>query len=204
MIVVPISLLFYLYYDDHFKTGHLLNLPDVRWEKEKYYLDAVRAENARLHALESADKPPKALPIPDLRNYGEHLEAFIDACEDQTTKELFELQEKQVSFRIDNGENEDLKFLIELYNKGEQIALVPHTNWYDAISETASLVRRKKTAEMLPYAYETYMMAYEDQDIPALMADRLARFKFDNDRRFYGWRKSWRETMDEGRILRGE
>ena len=57
---------------------------------------------------------------------------------------------------------------------------------------------------MLPYAYETYMMAYEDQDIPALMADRLARFKFNDDKRFYGWRKSWRETMDEGRILRGE
>lgn len=195
---------FYIYYDNYFKTGHLLNLPDLRWESEKYYHDAVREENVRLHALETANQPPKKPYVPDLWAYGEDSRKFIEACEDQTTKELFELKEKQVSFRIDDGENEDLKFLIELHSKGENIALVPHTNWYDAISETANLVRRKKTAEMLPYAYEAYMFEFEDQDIPALMAERLARFKFEEKGERNWRRKFWRETMAEGRALRGD
>ena len=196
---------FYIYYDTCFQTSHLFNLPDHRWEKEKYYMDAVRAENARLHAISLANKPPEEPSLPELSSYNGGTEKFVAACEDLTTKELFEIKDQEVSHRLDDDEfGQDLRFLMELRNQGEAIALVPHTDWYDAIAITALQVRRKKTAEMLPYAYQTYMLEFEDQDIETLMAERLARFKYNEEDERDWYRQSWRRKMAEGRALRGE
>lgn len=199
---------FYTYYDNYFKTSHLFNLPDKRWAKEKYYFDAIRDENARLHAIEQAkqkdEPPPPPAYTPSLYGYGSDKEDFIASCEDETTKELFAMSNNHVSLNDFSEWSESLKFLLELRNKGETFALVPHTDWHDAIIATAAQIRRKKTAEMLPYAYQTYMLEFEDEDIPTLMARRLARFKFDDTDRRNRFRKSWRADMDQGRALRGE
>jgi hypothetical protein len=193
---------FYTFYDTYMKTGHLFNLPDIRWIKEKYYLDAVRAENQRKHEKEKVTQDPKPPYKPSLYHF--YKDEFMAACEDPVTQELYGfVQEAARLYRYDEFSN-DLEFLMELRNMGEEIALVPHTDWYQGVADTVRHVRNKKTADMLPYAHQTYLLEFEDCDWETLQAQRVARFQFDEESYNYYHLKDWRETLARGKALREE
>lgn len=193
---------FYTFYDTYMKTSHLFNLPDIRWEKEKYYLDAVRAENQRKHEKEKADQSPKEPRKPLLHHF--YKDKFIAACEDPATQELYGFVQEAVRLYRYDDFSDDLEFLIELRNMGEEIALVPHTDWYQGIEDTVRHVKNKKTADMLPYAHQTYLLEFEEGDWETVQAQRVARFQFDEENYANYHRKDWHETLARGKALRGE
>ena len=193
---------FYFYYDKCMKTSYLMNLPDIRWEKEKYYLEAVREKNARIYEEQLASGEVKPFGLPSIYNYDE--DEFVAACEDEVTKELYEIDSYEIKYSIRDELKEDIIFLLQRRKMGEVIAFEQHEDWFESVSQTVRNVKRRKTAEMLPYAYQTYMLEFEDDDLEAVKLRRIARFKIDEKSNAYWHLKSWRETMDEGRALRGE
>lgn len=194
---------FYLYYDKCLKTSHLFNLPDVRWEKEKYYFDAIREMNRRKNALESKEETVYEPYFPSLSYFSGHTE-FVESFEDRTTQELFAIESEGKTYKFREEIDDDIDFLIKLRRQGEEIALVPHTDWLAGIQQTVIAVTKRKTAEMLPYAYQTYMLAFEDEDWEAVKAHRLGRFKYDLECYSNSHRERWHETMAEGKALRDE
>lgn len=202
---------FYSYYDKCIKTSHLFNLSDIRWHKEKYYLDAIRDKNARQYALEQAMKAAEEVqevkeePLKDLKYYDQM--DFVKTWEDTTTQELFDLEKAANSYDKDDELQDNMKFLYALRQQGEEIALLPDSDWYESIVKTVAYVKRKKAAEMLPYAYQTYMLSFdseEEEDWEMLKAKRIANFKFDEENDGNWHRKHWIKTMAEGKALRGE
>lgn len=193
---------FYIFYDTYMKTSHLFNLPDIRWAKEKYYLDAVRAENQQKSEETKATQTPKEPYKPSLNYY--YKDEFIAACEDPATQELYAFIQEAVRFQRYDEFSDDLEFLMELRNMGEEIALVPHTDWYQGIADTVKFVQKKKTADMLPYAHQTYLLEFDDDDWETVRAQRVARFQFDDEVYANRYRKDWLETLARGKALRGE
>ena len=62
--------------------------------------------------------------------YTFYKDKFIAACEDPATQELYTFVQEAVRFQRYDEFSDDLEFLMELRNMGEEIALAPHTDWY--------------------------------------------------------------------------
>ena len=56
---------------------------------------------------------------------------------------------------------------------------------------------------ILPYAYQTYMLSFDDENWGQQKAERIAKFKFDV-KKDYWHTEYWLQTMAEGKVLRGE
>jgi len=158
------------WYDFHnSRTGlsvYLL-LPDVRGQKEEFYLSLWRAElhakseEARKKQKEKPSSSPAAAGAPDTRPHlQDHKDGwltwFVNTYEDKQTQEMFKRYGGEHPFE-DN--DEFLEADLELLAKADRI--VPVTGWFDwkeAIHRAADSYRRDKIMEALPLAFEQYRM----------------------------------------------
>ena len=195
---------FYDFYDKHYGTGHLLELPDLRFEKEKYYLKAVSDKSRQDELAKKQNETPVVTSsLKTLYNYYV-TEEFLTNCEDAATKELIDLEANQNKLSRNYELAVNIEFMLLMDKEGLDIPLVPHKNWIQGIEDTVIHIKRTRAAEMLPYAYQTYILEYEDEDWAILKAQRVKRFKFDEINEKYNAMINRRETIKQGKILRGE
>jgi hypothetical protein len=183
----------YEFYNERRGTGVYMTLPDIRGDKEKFYMDLAReAHKSKTPVTTPAQPaaPPNYLWYTDK----EKREFFIKTFE---SKDVFELYEAYEWAERNRGLKEDLESsLYLLYEADEPVAMEPDKDWVNAIKRTANKYRNQKIAEALPLAWEQYMMNVQ------------MNIAFNNEKKFHAaydtLRKMYAEGIIEGRKFNGE
>lgn len=157
----------YEFYNARKGTGHYLSLPDVRGQKEGFYIALAR--NANPEKREAIAEMKRAFdhrgdtPYID-RNGKEMLHAyspeilmdFITRFEDKQTKEYYKAS---AWFSRNNDEKDQLDQSIELLlSADEELPIGEHDDWKEAIHEAARRYTIRKISETMPEAYGQYQM----------------------------------------------
>lgn len=144
----------YEYYDNRMATGSLMMLPDIRGEKEEYYLSIWRKHNSE---NDKKQRRPRKLQKPDPRPplYGHDLgaiENFIKTFEEGRILEYFRLYEKELS-----DSNNDLEQAIAiLKNAGEKVPIEFSDDWRQAVIQAARKYEQKNLAIACKKAFQQY------------------------------------------------
>ena len=78
--------------------------------------------------------------------------------------------------------SDDLDFLQE---HDEPIPVDAHDDWRIAIRLATYRFKQRKAAEMLPYAYDSYLLEFDDEtDVDKIIATRVANFQYDKEDQF--------------------
>jgi len=147
----------YEFYDIHKGTGSLLFLPDIRGEKEEYYLNLWKKNIA-----ETKKKQKKKSVTLDSRPrlYGYDLsviENFIKKFENKRLLEYFKLYEKEL-----NKSNDEVDQAIQILKESdEMIPIESHYDWRSAVIQAARRLEQRKIADSFKQAYKKYL--YRDR-----------------------------------------
>jgi len=193
----------YEFHNGRTGASSFLLLPDVRGDKEEFYLSLWReeahgkAEKAKKEAAELKELTEAAgisLPLneslPSL-DYYKHgwLTWFVSTFEDKETQKVFEQYGGERNYHSDYDEfvEQDLRMLRDAE---EQVPIEAWYDWKEAIHRTAHKYMTEKIIETLPLAFEQYCINL-DLKIP------FSELKPD-DNKWYG------ESILRGRELNGE
>ncbi|MDR1173162.1 MAG: hypothetical protein LBL24_11985 [Bacteroidales bacterium] len=151
----------YEFYDLRAGTGSLLLLPNLREEKENFYLKLSR--NNGENQTSSMPLPVETDNRPELSGYGQDLIDFAKAFEtDKHFIQLFKGYEVDYHKRNRPIPPEEVKYAIEeLAMADRKITLPAHLNWDEAIVYAAKKYINTKTAEALDIVYDEYLMRCE-------------------------------------------
>ncbi len=194
----------YQFFNTFQGTTGLLNLPDLRGKIEKEY-NAVgrdiyeKAYDAKSKAEGTYKEPDlievdeQGIPVPYeyLPNlYAFDPDNFIEAVEDEHTKELNKYynhcRKRNHDLNYD-GLEDDLAFLQET---NEPVAIDAYSDWRIAVRVAVYKFRQKKAAEMLPYAYDSYLLEFDDEeDVNKSIANRVAAYKYDEEDRYNTYKR---------------
>jgi hypothetical protein len=177
---------FYTFWDAQQDTEHLIDLEDVRGKKEEKYVEESRRlyrENRR-KALEAEGKTDTPYVykdyLPTLHGYHHTYPDFIEATEDDESKELLKNYYHYFPKFDEDDAEKDYNFLKSFLD--EPIAMIAHEDWRFSMKISVLWFKQCKAVEVLPYIYDTYLMEF-DRDMPAeqLIEERVARFEFDRN-----------------------
>jgi hypothetical protein len=203
----------YLYFDTYQNTSGLINLPDVRGEKEEMYLniyrDLQRWEKERLEAEKAKEETPTE-PSPPREPYRprlfwgeENIKSFVEVVENQEVKDAHAYYYDNFQFYRDYEFEECLMYLRDF---PEPFPIEAHKDWREAIRLMLLKQTQLKAAEMLPYVYETYLLEFEKPyNFKKIMADKIARYPIDPDDTYYKTATAYKEWITIGRkALQGD
>lgn len=146
----------YEFYDMHKGTGSLMMLPDIRGEKEEYYLSVYRKnKSSRQKASPTPLKVPNATDTrPFLHGHDlERIEEFIRQFEGNKLLEYYQLYEKEL-----NASNDDLEQALSILKSAEEkVPVDPSEDWRLAIITAARRYEQKKLGEACRVAYSQYV-----------------------------------------------
>jgi hypothetical protein len=215
----------YSFFDEHQGTGDLVHLPNIRGEKEADYrhegfmigynqrvaetktADATEEEEAdetenvtdTTAVLDTKESPETKVYLPNLYGFGGESQVFVDAVEDAHTQEMFKYyrhyKQRDNDYNYE-GLEDDLAFLQEF---NEPIKIEAFDDWRTAIMVATYRFKQNKAAEMLPYAYDTYLLEFEDEDEETILLKRLAKHRFDPNQRAYKILSYHKEEFLDGR-----
>jgi hypothetical protein len=213
----------YAFFDKHQNTADWLYTYDVRRpiehdyilkseeiQNEKYHKEQEEEEKRNEAAMIGENKKEKALEyFASLTT--EEWAKYVDSLEDEQTKELFKLSafahrnDKEDEYfecaTIYSTQNDPIVYFNFLQELGENIPIIakPNDSWRVALERTVRKFQQPKIADFLPYAYDTYLLEFDQLDnIPQLIADRVARFTFDTSTESYK-----KMLKDRGYLLDG-
>jgi len=148
----------YDFYNGRRGTGVYMLLPDIRGEKEEFYLDLWRATKKEEWAAQQQQiKANQVLQKKYLNYYEEGLmEWFVTTFENKEIKHFYK------AFEWSNKNDEDKELLEDdlnlLFSADEYVPIESNMNWKEAIKMAAKKYRLKKTIDALHEAYEQYLM----------------------------------------------
>lgn len=142
----------YFYYDSRMGTSELINLPDVREEKENFYLKIWNEERKKKN-------PPKPNPKFDRRPYLKYyttdaVENFMKAFEDRKIIKYYQAY-KDGSISHDDPDFDSILF--EMQDIKENIPIEDNPDWKEAIKLAYRNYEHHKTEEQLENAYRDYL-----------------------------------------------
>jgi hypothetical protein len=214
----------YTFFDKHLKTAYLLDLEDLRGPIESAYYNQAE-EMASEGYEETLIKEGKWDEMMDFDENGvsKTMEyyfwmhslrwaKFVERAEDQQTRELFRQWEyfrrkekKSIYYEritvhsLKNDPTVYFDFLQE-FEEVPAIEAQSGDNWRIALERTARKFKQIRVAEVLPYAYETYLLGFENLDnIPRLIAQRVACYTYDTTTKHYDSMMENREFILDGR-----
>lgn len=154
----------YTFYDNINRTQELLLLPDIRKEKEEFYIDLARKEywkkNENKNSAAAEERERKKDKREKLKYYEEEvIEQFVKTFEPESVRTAYDNYEWALR---NYHKMEHLEpYLDLLYEADEEVPLEENTNWLEAIKITAEKYKRRKITEALPIAFEQYKMNVE-------------------------------------------
>lgn len=145
-------------------TGTYLELPDIRGEKEGFYLRLGRSTQPG--KSEAIQKVHEAFQNNDAKTYRdnegkeylsfeqESLKNFVDLFEDKTTREYYEVHywSQQPQDEVDRLERK-MKFLLRAEGP---VPIPAHYDWKEALEMAADNYKLRMIAEHMPSAFEQY------------------------------------------------
>ena len=194
---------FYYFYDSKTDSEHILDLPDIRGEKERKYEDAYfekyrqdfAEQLSNINNITTADKP--LLTVTATADFLK----FIADIEDRDTKEAFFYKNAIPA----NEENFELEKNLELLKKIKEPVEIPaSSDWQEGIAQAVRAFKQRKALEFLPYVYDLYSFQYELEDIHTSMFRRKQNFAYDESKFDYHFLIHWRNRILEGRGILGE
>jgi hypothetical protein len=184
------------WYDFHNgRTGNgvLMLLPDIRGEKEQFYLDLHFAQRREMTKEADEARENNWDRRPWIHSINEDtIRYFVTTFENKEELALY----NEFAFANRHSNEEDILYEVtsELLKADEAVPVQAHHNWFEALQLALSAYRRKKIAEALPLALEQYQMNIQ-------MGISFPKEK-END---YTWlREAWFENLMNGRKLNGE
>ncbi|XZF14618.1 hypothetical protein ACTHGU_00625 [Chitinophagaceae bacterium MMS25-I14] len=186
----------YEFHNSRTGTGVYLSLPDIRGEKENFYVDITRAHAAvqnkeRNEAWEAnRDKRPYLSTIDK-----EQLEHFINTFEDKQTQEYYKAYKR--SSRNSEEEEVLMEMVSLLLSAEEPVAIGAHYDFREALVKATERFKARKIAEYLPFAYNEYLLN-QSMNLGAPKEKLQAADDYSSIR------KTWYGNIIKGRILNGE
>jgi len=146
----------YEYYDLRKGTGSYLIFPDIRGDKEEYYLNIWRSHKSA--QLENKIKPGKQDARPFLKSYDiKIIEEFIKKFENSRILEYFKIYEGEL-YKC----NDEVEMAFRTLKEAEElISIQQNYNWKTALIQTARDYEKRKTIEALKSAYSKYKYRLE-------------------------------------------
>ncbi len=148
----------YDFYNGRKGTGVYMLLPDIRGDKEEFYLDIWRASKKEEWAEQQRQHIQNQPAQKKYLNYYEKdlVGWFVSTFENK------EVQGYQKAYEWSNKNGDDKEMLEEdlelLFDADEYVPIESNMDWKEAIRIAAQKYRLRKTAEALPEAYEQYLM----------------------------------------------
>jgi hypothetical protein len=148
----------YEFWDTYRGTRGLLDLPDIRGDKEMFYRDiyfeSVREEREEMAA---ASKKQWEERKPSIYTHDkEVLEKFVKKFEDKEMQFLYNgYKWSEITSDAQDIVEEHINLLLAAQ---EPVPMEAHENWIEGLRLTVRKYKRKKIIEALPRAWEQYMM----------------------------------------------
>jgi hypothetical protein len=155
----------FAFFDERFGTKSLLDLPDIRGEKENKYLDLWRNERDQQCEQTEALRPPEPTdPRPDLDEFNYDIqEAFIRQFEDKTLLEYFLVRNRRNRDELPWPYHDEYlqKVLDFLWEIEEELPSEAAETWQDGLLRTKDRYERQQFLAALPAAYQDYRQRIE-------------------------------------------
>jgi hypothetical protein len=173
----------YTFYDNHMGTEELLNMPDIRGEKEKQYLPSNNQKNDVEDTLQKMEDQMLCKPRLDITEPG-ILEDFIRKFESRKLLDLCEVYEKELHKRMEYNAIESAIEILK--NSGEQISIEASADWQTAILNAAYQFEKRQAEKHIRYAFSEYILRQQSgiSQLPSkwsiqeeLYADKLQSYK---------------------------
>lgn len=145
----------YEFYNGRRGTGVLMNLPDIRGEKEEFYRDIHFRYEREKNAAKNEEWDRNRDKRPVLSNYA-HMDFFVTNFENKESQALYKAY--KWGSRNYNKEDDLRGDLDLLFSAEENVPIAAHDNWMEAIRKAAESYRAKKIIEAIPQAWEQYML----------------------------------------------
>jgi hypothetical protein len=180
-------------FDMRYGTEGLIKLPDIRGEKEDFYLDLYYEDKRKREPKEEkSESPPNTLQMLEYYRL-EAIEAFIKEFEDEKLLRYFHLVEE---LNEPYGDW-DLNVAVDrLREAGEPVPIEAANNWRDAVVKAWDDYHRRKLAEGIRAAYRDYCMRLENKVTVQDEAEDMADWE--------EFRKTHKDELVKGRVLNGE
>lgn len=175
----------YEFWDTYRGTRGLLDLPDIRGDKEMFYRDiyfeSVREEREEMAA---ASKKRWEERKPSIYTHDkEALEKFVKKFEDKEMQSLYDgYKWSEITSDAQDIVEEHINLLLAAQ---EPVPMEGHENWIEGLRLTVRKYKRKKIIEALPRAWEQYMMniqmgiafpqgdVYLSEDVKRIVRDQI-------------------------------
>jgi hypothetical protein len=150
----------YEFYDGRMGTGSLLSLPDLKGQKEDFYLGLCHNRETKKEDTEPA---PVAAPKPYLMSFGQDIVDFAAMYEtDKYMIKLFKGYEANWKANNKTPEPSSVRYAVEVLQSADRSIHLPgHLNWDEAIMYGSKKYIGIKTSEVLDLTYEDYKMKLE-------------------------------------------
>ncbi len=187
--------LWYRYHDSMTQQNLILTLPDIRGEKENFYIEMMREKRRKewqekeknMQATERDDRPRISYSNND---FGKFIEKFEDANLLKLHKARDHWEEFDEDYDLNNAKE-------TLQTAGETIEMDYNESWRRGIIDAASRYSRKRILQELPKVFNDYLFRLS---INLPLADthdkdyEIAKFKVRN----------WKEDILAAREIMGE
>ena len=181
----------YFFYDSRMGTSDLINLPDVRGEKERFYFKLWQEDWRK----KNPPKPnPKIDRRPNINYYTQNFtEEFMKTFEDSKTLKYYRAYKKG---SLEHDDSEFDSILFEIQDIKEPIPVEENPDWKEAIKKAYKKYEHYKTGEQLENAFRDYQsrikmgIGFSDDEIET---DHMKKLCETNKKR-----------LIEARVLNGE
>ena len=183
----------YEFHNSRTGNGSLLLLPDIRGEKEEFYMDLFRKKNAEEHKATMAATPPKPIDQrPSISSYEEKdFMFFVETFEDRETQIKIRNYNEDCKIR-DNQDIEYDMLVHRMIEEDEYIPIEAHYDFREALKKAHAKFENKKIAEHLPMAHEQYLF------------NKKMGFLVDAKKSMIDIRRIFYDSILGGRALNGE
>lgn len=186
----------YDFYNGRRGTSVYMILPDIKGEREKFYMNLYRENKQAEKQTENTDPQPPVVSKPYISFYDKkNTEWFVNTFENKEIRELYKGYEW--SNRSDDDRERLESDLDTLFDADEYVPIDANMDWKEGVRIAAQKYRLSKIANALPEAYEQYCMNLQ----------MGIAFGLDEHNVFSAYeeiRQEWREKIIEGRKLNGE
>jgi hypothetical protein len=150
----------YSYYDTRKGTSSLLSLPDIRGEKEQFYISLAEAEEKREGKGKTgpANHVAPVKPALDYTKPG-FMERFVKTFDTPETYRYFKAMDDTTKHN-----DEDISEAIELLSQAETlIPIGTHNDWKEAVQWSAAELCRQKCSEVFMAVYDEYKLRIDNK-----------------------------------------
>lgn len=149
----------YDFYDIHMGTTYIMDLPDIRGDKEEFYRKLVVKANRDEQLKKNGPAPPPTVGLPYLHTRHEDFTRFMQIAESEYVKILNKEFNRVIEANRFTEEDEDVEEAISLLREADHPIYMPGgLEWKEAIIKCGKQYINTIIANELDVVFESYQM----------------------------------------------